>query len=135
MDIAKALALSARGMDVQTARLRTIAENLANQDTTGSQPGAQPYRRKLITFENRMDSALGTEAVRVRSIAPDRGELPKRYDPSHPAADSAGYVLTPNVNSFVEVMDMREAQRAYTANLNVMEATRSMLTRTIELLK
>ena len=135
MDIAKALALSARGMDVQTARLRTIAENLANQDTTGSQPGAQPYRRKLITFENRMDSALGTEAVRVRSIAPDRGELPKRYDPSHPAADSAGYVLTPNVNSFVEVMDMREAQRAYTANLNVMEATRSMLSRTIELLK
>ncbi len=135
MDIAKALALSARGMDVQTARLRTIAENLANQDTTGSQPGAQPYRRKLITFENRMDSALGTEAVRVRSIAPDRGELPKRYDPSHPAADAAGYVLTPNVNSFVEVMDMREAQRAYTANLNVMEATRSMLTRTIELLK
>ena len=135
MDIAQALALSARGMDVQTARLRTIAENLANQDTTGSQPGAQPYRRKLITFENRMDSALGTEAVRVRSIAPDRGELPKRYDPSHPAADSAGYVLTPNVNSFVEVMDMREAQRAYTANLNVMEAARSMLTRTIELLK
>jgi flagellar basal-body rod protein FlgC len=135
MDIAKALALSARGMDVQTARLRTIAENLANQDTTGSKPGAEPYRRKLITFENRMDSALGTEAVRVRNIAPDRGELPKRYDPSHPAADSAGYVLTPNVNSFVEVMDMREAQRAYTANLNVMEATRSMLTRTIELLK
>jgi flagellar basal-body rod protein FlgC len=135
MDIAKALALSARGMDVQTARLRTIAENLANQDTTGSKPGAEPYRRKLITFENRMDSALGTEAVRVRNIAPDRGELPKRYDPSHPAADAAGYVLTPNVNSFVEVMDMREAQRAYTANLNVMEATRSMLTRTIELLK
>ena len=135
MDIAKALALSARGMDVQTARLRTIAENLANQDTTGSQPGAEPYRRKLITFENRMDSALGTEAVRVRSIAPDRGELPKRYDPSHPAADSVGYVRTPNVNSFVEVMDMREAQRAYSANLNVMEATRSMLTRTIELLK
>ena len=135
MDIAKALSLSARGMDVQTARLRTIAENLANQDTTGSQPGAEPYRRKLITFENRMDAALGTEAVRVRSIAPDRGELPKRYDPSHPAADSAGYVRTPNVNSFVEVMDMREAQRAYSANLNVMEATRSMLTRTIELLK
>jgi len=135
MDIAKALALSAHGMDVQTARLRTIAENLANQDTTGSKPGAEPYRRKLITFENRMDSALGTEAVRVRNIAPDRGELPKRYDPSHPAADAADYVLTPNVNSFVEVMDMREAQRAYTANLNVMEATRSMLTRTIELLK
>jgi len=135
MDIEKALALSARGMDVQTARLRTIAENLANQDTTGSAPGAEPYRRKLITFENRMDRALGTEAVRVKGIAPDRGELPRRYDPSHPAADTAGYVRTPNVNSFVEVMDMREAQRSYSANLNVMEATRSMLTRTIDLLK
>ena len=135
MDIAKALALSARGMDAQTARLRTIAENLANQDTTGSSPGADPYRRKVITFENRMDHALGTEAVRVRNIGRDGGDLPRRYDPSHPAADAAGYVRTPNVNSFVEVMDMREAQRAYSANLNVMEATRCMLTRTIELLK
>lgn len=135
MDIERALALSARGMDVQTARLRTIAENLANQDTTGSAPGVEPYRRKLITFENRIDWALGTETVRVKSIAPDRGELPRRYDPSHPAADAAGYVRTPNVNSFVEVMDMREAQRSYSANLNVMEATRSMLTRTIDLLK
>lgn len=135
MDIERALALSARGMDVQTARLRTIAENLANQDTTGSAPGVEPYRRKLITFENRIDRALGTETVRVKSIAPDRGELPRRYDPSHPAADAAGYVRTPNVNSFVEVMDMREAQRSYSANLNVMEATRSMLTRTIDLLK
>ena len=135
MDIERALALSARGMDVQTARLRTIAENLANQDTTGSAPGVEPYRRKLITFENRIDRALGTETVRVKSIASDHGELPRRYDPSHPAADAAGYVRTPNVNSFVEVMDMREAQRSYSANLNVMEATRSMLTRTIDLLK
>lgn len=135
MDIERALALSARGMDVQTARLRTIAENLANQDTTGSAPGVEPYRRKLITFENRIDRALGTETVRVKSIAPDRGELPRRYDLSHPAADAAGYVRTPNVNSFVEIMDMREAQRSYSANLNVMEATRSMLTRTIDLLK
>ena len=135
MDIDKALAVSARGMDVQTARLRTIAENLANQDTTGFTPGAKPYRRKVITFENRMDQALGTETVRVKSIAPDRGDLPEKFDPSHPAADARGYVQTPNVNSFVEVMDMREAQRGYSANLNVLEVTRSMLTRTIELLK
>ena len=135
MDIAKALAISARGMDVQTSRLRTIAENLANQDTTGSAPGAQPYRRKVITFENRMDQALGLETVRVKSISPDKSDLPQRYDPSHPAADASGYVRTPNVNSFIEVMDMREAQRGYSANLNVLEATRSMLTRTIEMLK
>lgn len=135
MDITKALTLSARGMDVQTARLRTIAENLANQDTTGSTPGAEPYRRKVITFENRMDSALGATTVRVKNIAPDKGELPMRFDPSHPAADAKGYVRMPNVNSFIEVMDMREAQRGYSANMNVMEVTRSMLTRTIEMLK
>ena len=135
MDIDKALAVSARGMEVQTARLRTIAENLANQDTTGSTPGAAPYRRKVITFENRMDAALGTEAVRVKSITPDHSQLPEKFDPSHPAADARGYVRTPNVSSFVEVMDMREAQRGYSANLNVLEVTRSMLTRTIELLK
>ena len=135
MDITKALAVSARGMDVQTTRLRTIAENLANQDTTGSTPGAEPYRRKVITFENRMDEALGTTTVRVKTIAPDKSELPTRYDPSHPAADAKGYVRLPNVNSFIEVMDMREAQRGYSANMNVMEVTRSMLTRTIEMLK
>ena len=135
MDITKALAVSARGMDVQTARLHIIAENLANQDTTGSTPGADPYRRKVITFENRMDEALGAPAVRVKNIAPDKSELPTRYDPSHPAADAKGYVRTPNVNSFIEVMDMREAQRGYSANMNVMEVTRSMLTRTIEMLK
>jgi flagellar basal-body rod protein FlgC len=135
MDITKALTISARGMDVQTARLRTIAENLANQDTTGSTPGAEPYRRKVISFENRMDAALGATTVRVKTIAPDQGELPTRFDPSHPAADAKGYVRTPNVNSFVEVMDMREAQRGYSANMNVMEVTRSMLTRTIEMLK
>ena len=135
MDITKALALSARGMDVQTARLRTIAENLANQETTGSTPGADPYRRKVITFENRMDRDLGMATVRVKEIAPSKGDLPLRFDPSHPAADDKGYVRMPNVNSFIEVMDMREAQRGYSANLNVMEVTRSMLTRTIELLR
>lgn len=135
MDINKALTVSSRGMSVQTARLRTIAENLANQDTTGSVAGGEPYRRKVISFENRLDRALGTEAVRVKSVAADKSDLPQRFDPSHPAADAKGYVKTPNVNSFIEVMDMREAQRSYSANLNVMEATRSMLTRTLELLK
>jgi flagellar basal-body rod protein FlgC len=115
MDIATALAVSARGMDAQTARLRVIAENLANQDTTGTSPGADPYRRKTITFENRLDRSLGADTVRVRRIAPDQGALPQRFDPSHPAADAQGYVRTPN--------------------LNVLEATRGMLTRTIDLLK
>ena len=135
MDLSKALAISARGMDAQTTRLRVIAENLANQDTTGDTPGADPYRRKTVTFEDRMDEAAGAETVRVKQVGTDKSEFGRRYDPSHPAADAQGYVHTPNVNSFVEVMDMREAQRSFSANLNVMQVTRSMLTRAIELLK
>ena len=135
MDIDKALSISARGMDVQTTRLRVIAENLANQDTTGSTPGAEPYRRKTVTFQNTFDRQLGTQAVQVKAVGRDQSELQLRYDPSNPAANAEGYVKLPNVNSLVEVMDMREAERSYNANLSVMQATRSMLTRTIDLLK
>ncbi|HEY8287871.1 MAG TPA: flagellar basal body rod protein FlgC, partial [Acetobacteraceae bacterium] len=112
-----------------------IAENLANQDTTGSTPGADPYRRKTISFATKMDDALGVETVQVKQIGRDESDLPLRYDPANPAANAQGYVKLPNVNSFVEVMDMREAERSYNANLSVMQATRSMLNRTIEMLK
>ncbi|MBS0561088.1 MAG: flagellar basal body rod protein FlgC [Proteobacteria bacterium] len=135
MDLTKALDISASGMDVQTTRLRVIAENLANQDTTGSTPGADAYRRKTITFTNQLDEALGVDTVRVREIGRDQSDLPLRYDPSHPAANKDGYVKVSNVNSFVEVMDMREAERSYSANLQVMQVTRGMLTRAIDLLK
>ena len=135
MELTKAMAISAHGMDAQTTRLRVIAENLANQDTTGDAPGADPYRRKTVTFEQKMGATLGEQTVRVKQVGTDKAAFPKRYDPSHPAADAQGYVRTANVNSFVEVMDMREAQRSFSANLNVMEVTRSMLTRAIELLK
>jgi flagellar basal-body rod protein FlgC len=135
MDLTKAIALSARGMDAQGIRLRVIAENLANQDTTGDTPGADPYRRKTVTFTNQMDQTLGEKTVSVASIDKDMSPFPLRYDPSHPAADAQGYVKLPNVNSFVEVMDMREAERSYTANLQVMQVTRGMLTRTIGMLK
>ncbi len=135
MDLQKALTISARGMTVQTSRLRVIAENLANQDTTGTSPQTQPYRRKTITFANAMDRSVGAETVRVKKIGRDMGDLPLRYDPSHPAADERGYLRVPNVNSFVEVMDMKEAERSYSANLNVLQVSRSMLTRAIEMLK
>ena len=135
MDLTKALAISARGMDAEGARLRVIAENLANQDTTGSTPGADAYRRKTITFENAMDDRIGADAVRVKDIGRDPSDLPLKFDPGNPAANPQGYVKTSNVNSFIEVMDMREAQRTYSANLSVMQATRSMLTRTIAMLK
>ncbi len=135
MDLSQALAISAAGMDAQTKRLRVIAENLANQDSTGSFPGATPYQRKTTVFADVLDRTLGTESVQVKSIAPDRTAFPQKYDPSNPAADAKGYVRMPNVNSFVEMMDMREAERSYSANLNVMQTSRSMLTRVIDLLK
>ncbi len=135
MDISRALDISSAGMDAQTSRLRVIAENLANQDTTGSTPGADPYRRKTVTFAETLDPALGTATVSVKKIGTDMSDFTLKYDPSHPAANAQGYVKMPNVNSFVELMDMREAERSYSANLNVMQVTRSMLTRTIDLLK
>ena len=135
MDLDKALRISASGMQAQTTRLRVIAENLANQDTTGGTPDAAPYRRKTVTFKDAIDQATGTAEVRVKNVGTDKTAFPQRYDPSHPAADAKGYVRTPNVNSFVEVMDMREAQRSYSANLQVMQVTRGLLTRAIEMLK
>ena len=135
MDLDKAMTISARGMDVETTRLRIIAENLANQDSTGSTPGADAFRRKTITFENSMDQTLGVSTVKVKNIGTDPSEQPLHFDPSNPAANKDGYVKQPNINSFVEVMDMKEAERGYNANLSVMQATRGMLTRAIELLK
>jgi flagellar basal-body rod protein FlgC len=135
MDLDTALTVSAHGMSAQMTRLRVIAENLANQDTTGSTPGAEPYRRKTVTFANRLDRKLGADVVQVEKIGRDQSDLPQRYDPTNPAANSSGYVREPNVNSFVEVMDMREAERSYSANVAVMQATRGMLSRAIDLLK
>jgi len=135
MELDKALSIAASGMDAQTTRLRVIAENLANQDTTGSKPGADPYRRKTVAFENQLDRQLGAQTVRVKQVGQDKSDFPLRYDPSNPAANAQGYVKEPNVNGLVEIMDMREAERSYSATLSVMQASRSMLTRTIDLLK
>lgn len=135
MDLDRALTISAAGMRVQSSRLRVVAENIANRDSTGNAPGAEPYRRKTIAFANRLDRALGVETVRVSRIGRDQGDLPSRFDPSHPAADANGYVRTPNVDSLVETMDMREAQRSYNANLSVLDITRGMLARAIESLR
>ncbi|MCA7118495.1 MAG: flagellar basal body rod protein FlgC [Acidibrevibacterium sp.] len=135
MDLSKALDISARGMDAQTTRLRVIAENLANQDTSSTGAKGAPYRRKTVTFENRLDRNLGVETVRVKQIGEDKAPLPQRYDPSNPNANAQGYVTAPNVNAFVELMDMRESERSYSANLSVLQATRGMLARTIAMLK
>lgn len=135
MDLSKTLQISAAGMSAQTMRLRTIAENLANAESLGEAPGAPPYARKLVNFKNVLDRKLGATVVKVDKITKDPAEFQKRFDPQHPAADKDGYVLTPNVNSLIEMMDMRQAQRSYEANLSVIEVSKSMLARTIDLLR
>jgi flagellar basal-body rod protein FlgC len=134
MDFDKSFAIAFAGMGAQGERLKVIAENLANVDSTAQTPGGDPYKRKIITFEDVLDRTLGAQKVRVAGVRTISEGLGKRYEPGHPAADASGYVTTPNVNSITELMDMREAQRSYEANLNVIDAAKAMLSRTIDLL-
>lgn len=130
------LTTSAYGMRAQGERTRVISENIANAKTAGNNPGEEPYARKVITFKNEMDRQYGQRLVKVEDITNDRtGEFPLRYMPDHPGADENGYVKFPNVNTLIEVNDMREAQRSYEANLGMIEQTRSMMNRTIDLLR
>lgn len=135
MDLESSMRIAASGMKAQSARMRVTAENLANAQSTAAAPGGDPYRRRTISFVNRLDRELGAELVEVGRRGVDRGEFPLRYDPAHPAADERGYVKTPNVNPLIELMDMREAQRSYEASLNAQAQARSMLLKTLELLR
>ena len=135
MDLMESLMISAAGMRVQGERLRVISENIANVDSVSEVPGGDPYRRKTITFQNALDREMGVNLVRVKKVGLDPSEFTRRYDPNNPAADRSGYVKLPNVNSLIEMNDMREAQRSYEANLKVIEVARGMLTRTIDLLR
>jgi len=134
-DLLKTLRISAAGMKAQGTRLRVVSENIANADSLPTEPGGQPYRRKIVTFRNELDRTIGADTVHVNRIKTDQSEFQKRYDPSHPAAGADGYVLAPNVSSLVEMMDMREAQRSYEANLNVIKSSKTMLQQTIGLLR
>lgn len=134
-DLLKTFQISGAGMRVQGARLRVISENIANADSLAQDPNGKPYRRKVISFKNELDRAVGLDTVRVNKVRPDMSDFGRRYEPSHPAADADGYVLTPNVNRLVEISDMQEAQRSYEANLNVIKSSRSMLMSTIDVLR
>ena len=127
--------ISGSALKAQDQRMKVIAENIANANTTPSAPGVKPYQRHVITFKNEFDKALGAYKVKVDGVRTDNSDFIKKYDPSHPAADAQGYVLTPNVNPLVEMMDMTEANRAYQANLNVIDAARGMVLHTINLLQ
>mgnify|MGYP002630566865 FL=1 len=134
-DILKTIQISSAGMRVQGARLRVISENIANANSLAQDPNGKPYRRKMITFQNEFNKATGLRSVSVHKVSADPSAFGKQFNPNHPAADADGYVLTPNVNTLLEMTDMREAQRSYEANLNVIKASKSMLTNAIDLLR
>jgi len=115
--------------------MRVIAENIANADSTADKPGADPYRRKVPSFQRHFDRDLEANVVEMGRVAIDRTAFRTRFDPGHPAADEKGEVKLPNVNSLIETVDMREAQRSYEANLNLISATRRMISRTLEILR
>jgi flagellar basal-body rod protein FlgC len=127
--------VSAAGMKAQGTRLRVIAENIANADSLPEGPGDLPYRRKVVTFRNELERSSGLSKVRIGSIGPDMSALSKKYAPDHPAADAGGYVLAPNVDSLIEMMDMREAQRSYEANLNMVRTSKEMARDAINILR
>lgn len=134
-DLTKSAKIAVSGMKAQAERLRVVSENLANADSLPTAPDAQPYRRKVVTFRNVLDKEVGANTVKLDKVGTDKSEFQKKYDPKHPAADRDGYVLAPNVNPLIEMMDMREAQRSYEANLNVVSTSKAMLTKTVDMLR
>ncbi len=134
-ELSDIFAISSSALKAQDQRMKVIAENIANANTTPSAPGQKPYQRQTITFKNEFDKALGAYTVHVTGVKPDTSDPIKKYDPGNPAADGQGYVQTPNVNPLIEMMDMNEANRAYQANLNTIDAARGMVLNTINLLQ
>jgi flagellar basal-body rod protein FlgC len=129
------LKIGASGLEAQSRRLRVLSENLANANSTGKTPGADPYARKTISFESELDEVLGTSFVKVSGIDRHRSPFRIEHNPGHPAADAKGFVKMPNVDIMVEVTDMREANRSYEANLQVIKQAREMISMTIDLLR
>ncbi|CCZ22710.1 flagellar basal body rod protein [Acetobacter sp. CAG:977] len=134
-DLTLSKTIASSGMKAQAMRLRVISENLANADSLAKTPGGMPYRRKTVTFRNELDKATGAELVKVGRVSRDRSQLERKYDPNHVAADADGYVLLPNVNPLIETMDMREAQRTYDANVNVISVSKDMMAKTLDLIR
>ena len=135
MDFLKSIAIAASGLRAQAGRMRVLSENIANADSTALRADGDPYRRKIPTFHSELDRALDARVVALGSIKTDTSEFRSKYEPGHPAADTKGNVKYPNVNPLIEMTDMREAQRSYEANVNVISATRRMIQRTIDILK
>jgi flagellar basal-body rod protein FlgC len=135
MDFIKSLNVAASGLRAQMGRMRIISENIANADSVSQTPGGDPYRRRIVTFSSELDRTLGANVVKLGPVETDTADFLIRHEPGNPAADAKGDVKYPNVNTLVEMTDLRDAQRSYEANVNVITATRRMLQRTIDILK
>ena len=135
MDLLKSIAIAASGLRAQSGRMQVISENIANADSTPTQSGGDPYRRQIATFQTEMDRTLGARVVKLGQTKADPSDFQVKNQPGHPAADASGNVKYPNVNSLIEMTDLRDAQRSYSANLNVINATRAMIQRTLDILK
>lgn len=135
MDLVDTMHISAAGMRAQSDRLRVVSQNIANAESVGTRTGELPYRRQTISFKDRVDRETGLKLVGVNRISTDASEFPRKYEPTNPNADAQGYVFYPNVNPIIETIDMREARRGYEANLDVIQASKSMLSQTINLLR
>jgi flagellar basal-body rod protein FlgC len=133
--LSSATRIAGAGLEAQATRLRVVSENIANAQSTGESPGADPYRRKTVLFEAEFDRALEAASVHVKGLAADATPFKVEYEPGHPAADAEGNVKLPNVNMLVEMADMREASRSYDANLQMIKQTRAMVNMTIDLLR
>lgn len=127
--------IAVSGMKAQSERLRIISENMANADSIGIRPGEDPYRRQVVTFKDYIDKETGAKMVKVDKVVPDESQFPLKYNPNHPAANAEGYVAMPNVNPLIEMMDLKEAQRSYDANLSMMQTARDMNSKVLDLLK
>ena len=135
MDFDRAVKIAVSGLSAQSGRMRIIAENIANAESTSRNPGGDPYRRKVPTFTSKFDRELGAATLKLGRVEKDKSDFHVKYEPGHPAADASGYVKYPNVDPLVETVDMREAQRSYEANLNVVTATRRMIMKTLDILR
>ncbi len=129
------LRIAGSGLEAQSMRLRVISENIANAQSTGDTPGADPYARQTISFDSVLDRSLGVPLVRVKTIGRDDAPFKVEHDPGNPAADAGGFVKMPNVDVLTELADMREANRTYEANLQVAKQSAELLGQTVSLLK
>ena len=134
-DLYSALTAASTGLRAQTVRIRLAAENVANANSTSDTPGGDPYQRRMPVFREMVDRETGTTGVQVVRTAQDQSDFAIEYDQTHPAADENGYVKLPNVQTLIEMADIREAQRTYEANLNIIEGSRAMINRALDLLR